>query len=163
MRLWGVRDSKGAGREGERVSVVRDVAQEVGDYEPTPGASRTVCSRCGADVLAAVTEGGLRVLMEAAEILPRLPCPVCKPRGRNASPRQRDYSLSCWRCGDTGLVGEDLKGVLAVGVDEKGIARLFVLGRRREGVPPRQGSSPNPDGFRRLGESLHRAHMCKPA
>jgi hypothetical protein len=69
-------------------------------------------------------------------------CPVCWPNGVRASPRARDYSISCWRCGDAGYVGEDPTGVLGVALDENDVGRLYVCDGPLE------------------GEAIHRLHRC---
>lgn len=107
--------------------------QAAGPHQQGP-VKRGRCG-CGSDVLIVRLEGQRVVTLELEEVLPPMPCPLCRmilTRGQNPGPW-------CWRCGGTRMVGEPLpEPGVALGPD--GAARVF-------------------SGRRRTGEAVHRLHL----
>jgi hypothetical protein len=91
------------------------------------------CPRCHEGVCV-VRLDGLDVVLELAEVMEAHACPDVAARGKTK--RQR-----CWRCWNTGVVGEPLP-MAGVAVSEHGDARAWGGGARRE------------------GEAVHRPHFC---
>lgn len=75
------------------------------------------------------------VIIDAAEVIPPQPCPLCKQI------EQRGHDRGwCWRCAGTGVIGDPLpQPGIALGPD--GRARVF-------------------GGRRNQGEAVHRLHPC---
>jgi hypothetical protein len=117
------------------------------------------CGGCGEEVLRAPLAGsGLVVLLEKAEVIPRMPCPTCR------SARLRDWDVTCWRCGDRQEIGVEMSGFGAA-IGEDGLARPLQLARLR--VVDRVGKTGEWLGkviedtaFE--GQAIHRAHRCAP-
>lgn len=91
---------------------------------------------CGEAVVVARLNGERAVVLDAREVLPPSPCPLCRAlRSRSLEP-----GAFCWRCGGTEVVGDPLPEP-GVAVGPEGGARVY-------------------DGSRRVGEAVHRIHDC---
>lgn len=91
----------------------------------------------GVEVLV-VDVAGVDVVVEIAEVLETFPCPQC------AQVQAKGHTRGvCWRCGNSGVVGEELPG-FGVAVDADGRARYFTGGRGE-------------------GEAVYVEHVCRRA
>ena len=79
---------------------------------------------------------GQDVAVEAEEIMPPTPCPLC----RAVESRGHSRGHWCFRCGGTGVVGEALPEP-GVAIDPAGRARVYA-------------------GERAVGEAVHSVHRC---
>jgi hypothetical protein len=109
-----------------------------GTFIAPPGTARRVeCDRCAMPVVVVeLMATGVTVVLDADEVLPPTPCPLC----RLIESRGQRRGAWCWRCGGTGVVGSALPEP-GVAIDKHGHGRIF-------------------QGKRRTGEAVHRLHPC---
>jgi predicted RNA-binding Zn-ribbon protein involved in translation (DUF1610 family) len=96
---------------------------------------RGTCPRCRFEVLV-VDLAGEDVALEVAEVVEVFECPLCS----GVQARGQARGQACYRCGDSGWVGEPLPA-FGVALTEAGSVRVF-------------------DGWRVEGEAVYRVHCC---
>lgn len=90
---------------------------------------------CDAAVLVVRLPNAREVVLDAEEVMPPGPCPLCKQI------EQRGHDRGwCWRCGGTGVIGHALPQP-AIRVDADGRAYIF-------------------KGRRQRGDAVYRLHLC---
>lgn len=81
------------------------------------------CPRCGR-MVTVVWLFGEDVALEVVEVLPRMRCSRCASNVAQGHLGTDPRATGCWRCGGSGLVGQELPSV-GVAIAEDGSARPF--------------------------------------
>jgi predicted RNA-binding Zn-ribbon protein involved in translation (DUF1610 family) len=106
-----------------------------GELEQALPPFRGACPRCHGEVLVVELDGE-DVALEVAEVVEVFECPLCS----GVQARGQARGQECYRCRDSGWVGEPLPR-LGVAISEAGVVRVF-------------------DGWRVEGEGVYVFHSC---